>query len=77
MSANGITWVGMDAHKNSITVAVLLPGAEPVEWEEANEADAIRRLARKLQREAPGEVRVLLRGGPVGYALQRQLEAEG
>ena len=35
MNANGITWVGMDAHKNSIAVAALFPErSEPVEWTE-------------------------------------------
>ena len=58
MSANGITWVGMDAHQNSIKLAALFPDRpEPVEWTEATTPEAIRRLARKLQREAPGEVR--------------------
>ena len=58
MDANGITWVGMDAHKNSIQVATLLPEqAESVEWTEDTTPEAVRRLARKLQRLAPGEVR--------------------
>jgi hypothetical protein len=58
VSSNGITWVGLDAHKNSIHVAMLLPGrVEPVCWQEANEETAVRRLARRLNREAPGEVR--------------------
>jgi transposase len=76
LSANGITFVGMDAHKKAINVAMLLPGQnEPVEWQLANEPAAIRRLAKKLQREAPGEVRCCYEAGPCGYVLQRQLEA--
>ena len=31
------------------------------------------RLARKLEREAPGQIRVFYEAGPCGYALQRQL----
>lgn len=78
MSANGITFVGMDAHKKAINVAMLLPGQnKPVEWQLANEPAAIRRLAKKLQREAPGEVRCCYEAGPCGYVLQRQLEAGG
>lgn len=78
MSANGITFVGMDAHKKAISVAMLLPGQnEPVEWQLANEPAAIRRLVKKLQREAPGEVRCCYEAGPCGYVLQRQLEAAG
>ncbi len=79
MSANGITWVGMDAHKNSIRVAALVPGhSEPVEWTEDTTPEAIRRLGRKLQRLAPGlEVRCCYEAGPTGYTLARLLEKEG
>lgn len=78
MSTNGITFVGMDAHKQAIYVAMLLPGEnQPVEWKLANEPAAIRRLAKKLQREAPGEVRCCYEAGPCGYVLQRQLETGG
>ncbi|MFI4946477.1 MAG: IS110 family transposase [Burkholderiales bacterium] len=78
MSANAITWVGMDAHQNSIKVAALFPDrSEPVEWSETTTAEAIRRMARKLRREASGEVRACYEAGPTGYALQRQLAAEG
>ena len=79
MSPNSITWVGLDAHKNSIKVAALVPGqAEPVEWTEVTTVEAIRRLARRLQRLTPeGEVRCCYEAGPTGYALQRQLRAGG
>lgn len=43
----------------------------------ANEPAAVRRLAKKLQREAPGEVRCCYEAGPCVYALQRQLESAG
>jgi len=57
VSSQGITWVGLDAHKKSIQVAMLVPGREePLRWQEANEESAVRRLARRLNREAPGEV---------------------
>lgn len=47
MATNTITWVGMDAHKNSIKVAAWLPEQpEPVEWTEDTTAEAIRRLGR-------------------------------
>lgn len=78
MSPNDTTWVGMDAHKNSIKVAALLPGqAEAVEWAEDTTTEAVRRLARRLQRLAPGEVRGCYEAGPTGYALQRQLRGAG
>jgi transposase len=68
----------MDAHKKAINVAMLLPGKnQSLEWQVANEPTAIRRLAKKLEREAPGEVRCCYEAGPCGYALQRELEAAG
>jgi transposase len=53
----------------------MLIGGEktPVAWQLANEPKAVRRLVRKLEREAPGPVRVFYEAGPCGYALQRQL----
>ena len=78
MDTNPITWVGMDAHKNSIAVAALMPGRpEPVEWQEATTTEAIVRLGRKLLRGAPGPVQCCYEAGPTGYALQRQLRQAG
>ena len=74
-----ITWVGLDAHKKAINVAVLV-GHErtPQEWVVENKPAAIRRLVKKLVRDADGrEVRSCYEAGPCGYALQRQIEAQG
>ncbi len=74
----GITFVGLDAHKRSISVAMLLPGREAaIEWQLANEGGAVRRMVRKVEREAPGEVRFCYEAGPCGYALQRQITEAG
>jgi hypothetical protein len=75
--AKGTTWVGMDAHKKSVYVAVLRPGSrEPEEFEVANRERDLRRFARKLVREAEGgEVRCCYEAWPCGFALRRQLEA--
>ncbi len=69
-----ITYVGIDAHKKDLFIAMLI-GRErtPVTWQVANEPQAIRRLVRKLEREAPGPVRCCYEAGPCGYALQRQV----
>ena len=74
-----ITWVGLDAHKKAINVAALCPEqAKPQEWIVENKPAAIRRLVKKLVREADGgEVRCCYEAGPCGYALQRQIEAAG
>lgn len=68
------TYVGIDAHKKDLFVA-MLSGQEktPVTWQLANEPQAVRRLVRKLEREAPGPVQVFYEAGPCGYALQRQV----
>jgi transposase len=68
------TYVGIDAHKKDLFVAMLI-GTQPtpVTWQLANEPQAVRRLVRKLEREAPGAVRVCYEAGACGYALQRQL----
>ena len=74
MSENSTTYVGLDTSKRSIQVAMLRPGCqEPVEWETVNEPRAIRRLARRLKRDAVGTLQVCYEAGPCGYALQRQL----
>jgi transposase len=44
-----------------------------VTWTIPNEPNAVRRLVRKLEREAPDQVRCCYEAGPGGYALQRQL----
>jgi transposase len=73
-----ITVVGMDTSKASIQPALLKPGDEtPLVWEIANDASAVRRMVKKIQREATGEVVFVYEAGPCGYALQRQIESLG
>jgi transposase len=68
------TFVGIDAHKKDLFVARRIGAAPtPVTWPLANEPGAVRRLVRKLEREAPGPVRVFYEAGPCGDALQRQV----
>ena len=75
--SEGITFVGLDAHKKSISVAMFLPDERvPVQWEVANRPEEIKRLARKLKRSAPGEIRACYEAGPTGYGLKRSLEAD-
>jgi transposase len=73
-----ITWVGIDAHKKTLVIAVLRPGKpEPEEFSVENNERAIRSLVRGLERGAHGEIRICYEAGPCGYALQRRLEAAG
>jgi len=68
------TYVGVDAHKKDLFIAMLVGGqATPVTWQLANEPTAVRRLVRKLERDAPGPVQMCYEAGPCGYALQRQV----
>jgi len=72
------TLVGMDVHKQDITVAMLVPDAgRLLEWRVANEPTAVRRMAKKLEREGVGPVHCVYEAGPCGYALQRQLQQLG
>ena len=46
-----ITYVGIDAHKVELHVALLAPDAfAPVTWKVQNEARAVERLRRKLEK---------------------------
>ena len=73
------TYVGMDVHQKDIAVAMLVPGSlRAVEWTVVNEGRAVKRLARRLKREAAGKVvESVYEAGPCGYAVQRQFAGEG
>ena len=51
--------------------ALLGEPVDPIEWAEDTTPEAVRRLARRLQRLAPGEVRCCYEAGPTGYARLR------
>src|SRR5713226_4681639 len=71
---NITTYVGVDAHKKDLFVAMLIGDqTTAVTWQMPNEPNAVRRLVRRLEREAPGPVRMCYEAGPGGYALQRQV----
>jgi len=75
---DGITYVGIDSAKKQNDVAMLLPGEkEAIVFRAANDARGTKRLARRLKKEAPGEVVACYEAGPCGYELQRKLEAAG
>ena len=71
----GITFVGLDAHKVVDQVAMLLPGEAQAGGMAVHEREgAVRRMVKKVERQAPGEVRFCYEAGPCGYALQRWIE---
>jgi transposase len=68
----------LDTSKKEHAVAVLEPGSKEPEFSSVrNESKALGRFARRLVREAPGEVRACYEAGPCGYVLQRELESAG
>lgn len=72
------SFVGLDTSKKSLAVAVLYAGMETfVEWGTPNEPGAVRRMVRKIAREARGDVVYAYEAGPCGYVLQRQIESLG
>lgn len=74
----GITFIGLDVHKEAINVAMLLPGeTRAVEWQVSNTEASLRRLVRKLGRFGAGELRLCYEAGPCGYAVQRTLKQLG
>lgn len=74
LANDGVTWVGLDVHKNQINVAVLLPDGSHREWQLGHDERTLRRLGRKLVRMAPGEVRACYEAGACGFTPKRLLE---
>ena len=75
----GITYVGLDTHKATITVAVAQGGRDGVVRSYgriANQPAAVERLARELA-ERYGQLRFCYEAGPCGYGLYRQLRRLG
>lgn len=69
-----ITYVGIDAHARELHLAMLrTDSAAPIQWCSPNELQAIERLRRRLEREAPGPIECCYEAGPTGYVLQRRL----
>jgi transposase len=71
-----ITHLGLDVHKDSISIAMLPnDGGPAVQWRITHTEATVTRLIRKLQTHAT--VRCVYEAGPTGYALQRRLTAAG
>lgn len=72
------TFVGLDAHKSEHHVAMLsATGRSVQEWKVPNTPRDVKRMVRRVLRQAPGEVRFSYEAGVCGFALQRQIEAAG
>lgn len=79
MYAQNTTFIGMDVHKKTIVVALLLPRAKKPELvgTYSNDPLVIKRLVKRLKTRAPGPLVACYEAGPCGYELQRQLTSLG
>jgi transposase len=75
--AEGITFVGLDVHKDDIAVAIARAGGGAPESRGTipNRPEAVRTLVRRLG--AAATMRCCYEAGPCGYGLQRQLTGLG
>ena len=72
------TYVGIEDHKDSLHLAVLRPDGKKAELLEIpHEPQAIRRLAGRLLKAAPGPVECCYEAGCNGFLLQRRLRSAG
>ena len=71
------TWVGMDVHKDNLSVAAVTGASGNVisRWDAPNTAKGQQRLARQLRE--LGNPRCVYEAGPCGYTMRRFLEAQG
>ncbi|MEM7418079.1 MAG: IS110 family transposase [Gemmatimonadota bacterium] len=69
------TWVGLDAHKKFIQVAIQRPGDALEEWRVPYTPRDVKRLVRKSTKNADGPVRLCYEAGPLGFELQRRIHA--
>ncbi|MEN8185383.1 MAG: IS110 family transposase [Myxococcota bacterium] len=71
-----ITYVGLDAHPETIYAAMGLPGSEQaLEDRFANTSEGLRRFVRRVRRRGAQEMICAYEAGPLGYGLMRELEA--
>ena len=72
------TYVGFDNHKNDHKVYMINEGEDKrYEWVVKNHPKEVKKVARRIKKQAVGEVIVCYEAGPCGFVLQRQIEAEG
>jgi transposase len=73
IAARGLTFLGLDVHRDTISVAVLSPGHEaPTVDRIANDEPSIRRLVAQFPNRRG--LRACYEAGPTGYELARLLE---
>lgn len=72
------TFIGLDAHKETIVAAILYPRRKDAEIVElANTEQSLRRFVRSLRQQSRSQLRACYEAGPLGFGLMRQLEKLG
>jgi len=72
----GISHVGLDVHKKSISICLLLPGSSSAEeWTCPNVPAKVGAMLRRIRKKAPGAIDVAYEAGPCGFGLQRRINA--
>lgn len=76
MDVQHTLFVGIDAHKDTLSICALRPSGKPLEWKIETSEAAIKRLAQKLRKHSDTVV-TAYEAGPTGFQLQRTLERLG
>jgi transposase len=72
------TFIGLDAHKETIVAAILYPRRKDHEIVElANTEQSLRRFVRSLRKKSSCQLRACYEAGPLGFGLMRQLAKLG
>ena len=71
------TFVGLDVHKKTISIAFAEAGDEPPRYLKREAHDLTRLLRTPAPLGKPEEVRICYEAGPTGYGLARRLREEG
>ena len=75
---NSITHVAMDTHKKEHKVALHYPGGEQiVQFAVKNTARDIKKMVKKIKKQAPADIKFCYEAGVCGFALKRRIEASG
>jgi transposase len=72
---NIITYVGMDTHKKQHKIALHYPRQEEiVEFTINNTVRDIKKMVKKIKKQAPGQIEFCYEAGVCGFALKRRIE---